>query len=74
MSEIDNRLCSIAGIDKTRAALVSATSLMTVARILADNKIPNADLEKLLLDPSGMVLANIIQGPPPSRGQALRSR
>jgi hypothetical protein len=61
MIEIDHRLCSLAGIDKTRAALVSATSLMTVARMLTDNKIPNADLEQLLLDPSGMVLANIIQ-------------
>jgi hypothetical protein len=61
MIEIDHRLCSIAGIDKTRAALVSATSLMTVARVLTDNEIPNANLEQLLLDPHGMVLANIIQ-------------
>jgi hypothetical protein len=61
MIEIDHRLCSIAGIDKTRAALVSATSLMAVANMLTDNKIPNADLEQLLLDPYGMMLANIIQ-------------
>jgi hypothetical protein len=61
MIEIDDRLSSIAGIDKTRAALVSATSLMTMARVLEDNQIPNDDLEKLLLEPYGMVLANIIQ-------------
>ena len=54
MIEIDDRLSSIAGIDKTRAALVSATSLMTMARVLEDNQIPNDDLEKLLLEPYGM--------------------
>ena len=61
MIEIDHRLSSIASIDKTRAALVSATSLMAVARTLANNQIPDADLERLLLDPNGMTLANIIQ-------------
>ena len=61
MIEIDDRLSSIAGIDKTRAALVSSTSLMTIARVLEDNQIPDERLEKLLLDPYGMVLANIIQ-------------
>src|SRR6266852_4883974 len=34
---------------------------MTMARVLEDNQIPNDDLEKLLLEPYGMVLANIIQ-------------
>jgi len=43
MIETDDRLCSIAGIDKTRAALVSATSLMTMSRVLQDNQIPNDD-------------------------------
>ncbi len=61
MIEIDHRLCSIGSINKTRSALVSATSLMAVAMTLANNQIPNADLERLLLDPHGMTLANIIQ-------------
>lgn len=61
MIEFDDRLCSIDSIDKTRAALVSSTSLMTIARELEDNRIPDDHLEKLLLEPYGMVLANIIQ-------------
>jgi hypothetical protein len=59
--KVDNRLCSISSIDNTRAALVSATSLLAMAHTLKRNQIPDTDLERLLLDPNGMVLANIIQ-------------
>ena len=61
MFDVDERLCSFASIDKTSAALVSATSLKTLARVFKENQVPDEKLEGLLLDPLGMVLANIIQ-------------
>ena len=61
MFDVDERLCSFASIDKTSAALVSATSLKTLARVFEENQVPDEKLEGLLLDPLGMVLANIIQ-------------
>lgn len=61
MIEVDNRLCSIASVDKSRAALVDATSLKTLASILARNEIPGANLEGLLDSREGMSLANVIQ-------------
>jgi hypothetical protein len=59
--EGDARLFSIASIDKTGGALIDATSLDAVARLLKQNRIPGGDFEEFVLNRSGMNLANGIQ-------------